>query len=60
MITKIFQKKVVLVPGAKNSYGGYSTKFAGSTKNPKKLIETQKVWTGFDGIPTGYRRDKKN
>jgi hypothetical protein len=27
--------------GAKNSYGGYPTEFAGSTQNPKKNIGTQ-------------------
>jgi hypothetical protein len=26
--------------GAKNSYGGYPTEFAGSTQNPKKIIGT--------------------
>jgi hypothetical protein len=26
--------------GAKNSYGGYPTEFAGSTQNPKKMIGT--------------------
>jgi hypothetical protein len=35
-------KIVCLVPskrkGAKNSDGGYPTKFAGSTQNPKKII----------------------
>jgi hypothetical protein len=34
----------MLVPlkwkGAKNSYGGYPTEFAGSTQNPKKITET--------------------
>jgi hypothetical protein len=43
--TKIFPKKVCLVPqmctGAKNSYGGYPTEFAGLTQNPKKNIGTQ-------------------
>jgi hypothetical protein len=38
---KFSQKKVCLVPqkckGAKNSYGGYPTEFAGSTQNPKKM-----------------------
>jgi hypothetical protein len=42
--TKFSQKKVCLVPqmctGAKNSYGGYPTEFAGSTQNPKKNIVT--------------------
>jgi hypothetical protein len=43
--TKIFPKKVCLVhskcKGAKNSYGGYPTEFAGLTQNPKKNIGTQ-------------------
>jgi hypothetical protein len=38
------QIKVCLVlqkcKGAKNLYGGYPTKFAGSTQNPKKFIRT--------------------
>jgi hypothetical protein len=38
------QKKIYLVPqkgkGAKISYGGYLTEFAGSTQNPKKIIGT--------------------
>jgi hypothetical protein len=38
------QKKIYLVlqkcKGAKNSNGGYPTEFAGSTQNPKKIIET--------------------
>jgi hypothetical protein len=37
-------KKVCLVPykckGAKNSYEGYPTEFAGSTQNPKKITRT--------------------
>jgi hypothetical protein len=40
--TKKFPKKVCLVPqkciGAKNSYGGYPTEFAGSTQSSKKKI----------------------
>jgi hypothetical protein len=39
------QKKIYLVPqkckGAKNSYGGYPTKFADSTQNPRKNSEHQ-------------------
>jgi hypothetical protein len=44
MRTKVFSKKLCLVPkkckGAKNSNGSYPTEFAGSTQNPKKIIET--------------------
>jgi hypothetical protein len=42
--TKNFPKKLCLVPykckGAKNSYGGHPTEFAGSTENPLKIIRT--------------------
>jgi hypothetical protein len=38
-----FKKKIYLVTkkckGAKNSYGGYTAELAGSTQNPKKMIE---------------------
>jgi hypothetical protein len=41
------QKKIYLVPqkckGAKNSYGGYSTKFAGSTQNVKKKLSEHQI-----------------
>jgi hypothetical protein len=42
--TKKISKKLCFVPkkwkGAKILYGGYPTEFAGSTLNPKKIIET--------------------
>jgi hypothetical protein len=42
-----FSQKYCLVPqkckGAKNSYGGYATEFAGSTQIPKKIIRTQNL-----------------
>jgi hypothetical protein len=42
---KFSQKKLCFQPkkckGAKNSYGGYPTEFAGTTQIPKIIIETQ-------------------
>jgi hypothetical protein len=35
-------KKINETP-KKNSYGGYPKKFADSTQNPKKIIETQNL-----------------
>jgi hypothetical protein len=36
--------------GAKNSYGGYPTKFAGSTQNPKKCSEHQ-IYQSEENMP---------
>jgi hypothetical protein len=40
-----FQKNYVsyLINGATHSYWSYPTKFAGSTQNPKKIIETRNL-----------------
>jgi hypothetical protein len=40
---KFFQKSMLSTLKVKNSYGGYPSEFAGSTQNPKKIIETPNI-----------------
>jgi hypothetical protein len=42
------------VKKGKNSYGGYATEFAGSTQNPKKIIETPNLPIRTKMIPKKY------